>query len=95
MWRKAKMIYRYFMNRELIYQNKQYEVASWVCCFLVYLQQFFITFKFDEVIMIIREYKPSDCAIMAQLFYAYSGTFGQRFRKHPDTKPEVSGHFAG
>jgi ABC-2 type transport system ATP-binding protein len=26
---------------------------------------------------------------------AYSGTFGQRFRKHPDTKPEVSGHFAG
>ena len=26
---------------------------------------------------------------------AYSGTSGRRFRKHPDTKPEVSGHFAG
>ena len=25
---------------------------------------------------------------------AYSGRSGQRFRKHPDTKPEVSGHFA-
>jgi len=26
---------------------------------------------------------------------AYTGTSGRRFRKHPDTKPEVSGHFAG
>ena len=26
---------------------------------------------------------------------AYSGTSGQRIRKHPDTKPEASGHFAG
>ena len=26
---------------------------------------------------------------------AYSGTSGRRIRKHPDTKPEVSGHFAG
>ena len=28
-------------------------------------------------------------------FDAYSGTSGRQFRKHPDTKPEASGHFAG
>ncbi|WP_264373158.1 hypothetical protein [Sinanaerobacter chloroacetimidivorans] len=28
-------------------------------------------------------------------YIAYSGTSGRRFRKHPDTKPEASGHFAG
>jgi hypothetical protein len=27
--------------------------------------------------------------------FAYSGISGRRFREHPDTKPEVSGHFAG
>jgi hypothetical protein len=26
---------------------------------------------------------------------AYTGTSGRRFRKHPDTKPDASGHFAG
>jgi len=29
------------------------------------------------------------------VYSAYTGTSGRRFRKHPDTKPEVSGHFAG
>ena len=39
-----------------------------------------------DVIVITEFYKVPD---------AYSGTSGRRFRKHPDTKPEVSGHFAG
>lgn len=32
---------------------------------------------------------------LASAARAYTGTSGRRFRKHPDTKPEVSGHFAG
>lgn len=55
---------------------------------------------FEDDYLVFREIIPNSnylvfASTMVLDYYAYSGTSGRRIRKHPDTKPEVSGHFAG
>ena len=47
--------------------------------------------RFITMMLITEDIKPYSPVS----YHAYSGTSGRQFRKHPDTKPEASGHFAG
>jgi DNA invertase Pin-like site-specific DNA recombinase len=48
-----------------------------------------------DCLQTIRKLKEKNIGILFEKEGAYTGISGRRFRKHPGTKPEVSGHFAG
>lgn len=59
---------------------------------LSYLTAFFLKFGFDIPMFNLQPYLNAMPFITVAALIAYTGLSGRQFRRHPDIKPETSGH---